>query len=175
MLGLDGGGGSHRPNAAVGLLATIGPIDGLSRPAAGAAGAGSRSLGGLGPIGAHRRGGTVGRGRNHPGQIEDEVDDVGLLGPGAGLSAQGGGDRMQLVAVLALERRAFKFLCIRAHGYLACLWLEGGYRQGGGLDPMAGPNTEKTWCSGVWHRCPVGSHSDIKERTGGGPPERWPP
>jgi hypothetical protein len=36
------------------------------------------------------------------GQLEDEINDLSLARPGSGLAAQGGCDRHQLLAVLAL-------------------------------------------------------------------------
>src|SRR5690606_34761042 len=54
----------------------------------------------------------------HAGQLEDELDDVGLLGPRAGLAAQRLGDRHQLVAVLALEGGALEGGGVHRCGYL---------------------------------------------------------
>ena len=53
--------------------------------------------------------------RGHPGELEDHVDDRGLPGPRPGLAPERGGDRHQLVAVLALERRALELLGFGAH------------------------------------------------------------
>ena len=63
---------------------------------------------GLG-VGRGRLGSVVAAGGRDPGEVEDQADDVGLLGAGGGLAAEGGGDRHQLVAVLGLEGGAFKF------------------------------------------------------------------
>ena len=53
-------------------------------------------------------------------QLEDHRDDVGLLGPGAGLAAEGLGDRGQLGAVLALE--AVEVDRINAHRFVPTSW-----------------------------------------------------
>ena len=69
----------------------------------------------LGRIGGGRPRSGSRRRRGDPGQLEDQVDDVGLLGPGAGLATEGGGDGHELVAILAFERRSFELLGLRAH------------------------------------------------------------
>ena len=150
------GGGRPRPRRSAG--ASVGP-----GPGATGTGGGCRCLV-LGAAAAAVSGGTGPSadgtdGRRHAGQLEDEVDDVGLLGPRPGLAAEGGGDGVELVAVLALERRAFEFLCVRAHGCLVSAgssrrWVErpGGRSPGGPITSDRGlENTGTT----------------VKERVGG--------
>ena len=108
-------GGRRGLGGLVGLGAR--PVSSSSAPRTGAAGGGGGVLGrevvvvrgvrglrsgGLGRRGRRRRGLGPG-GRRHAGELEDEADDVGLLGAGGGLSAERGGDGDEFVAVLALE------------------------------------------------------------------------
>ena len=67
------------------------------------------SAGSASVVGRGRLGSVAAAGGRDPGEVEDQADDVGLLGAGGGLAAEGGGDRHQLVAVLGLEGGAFKF------------------------------------------------------------------
>ena len=68
-------------------------------------------------------GGTVAA---DPRELEHEVDDVGLLGSGRRLAAEGLGDGDQLVAVLALQSGAFEGGGVHAHRrtYLKVWWEE---------------------------------------------------
>jgi hypothetical protein len=70
---------------------------------------------GRGRVGAGVLGGG-GRGARHPGELEDQVDQLGLLGPAAGLAAESGHDRGQLLAVLLLQSGALHRGRIHAHG-----------------------------------------------------------
>ena len=96
-----------------GLGALCGPVVGGCLDLVALLGHGDLPFGGwllgelLGRSRSRRRAGPVGRSLD-AGQVEDQVDDLGLAGTRARLSAQGGGDRGELVAVLALEGIAFE-------------------------------------------------------------------
>src|SRR5690606_17320435 len=88
--------------------------------------------GAAGP-GPRRRGPPAGRlaGGLDAGELEDELDDLGLAGPRRRLGAEGLGDRDELLAVLALQGGPFEGAGLHAHRWLSphC-WLGGG-RLGG--------------------------------------------
>src|SRR5262249_8348755 len=73
---------------------------GVVRPVVGGS-AGPRALLGLVVLGLRRAG------RTGAGQLQDQVDDLGLARPRAGLAAHGGGDALQFVSILAFQDRAF--------------------------------------------------------------------